>query len=56
MIEPDGVGQLPGAVSVALPAEVLRVIDGDTFEARVRVWPGFDIAIEVRRRGIDHRN
>lgn len=22
------------------PAEVLRVNDGDTFEARVHVWPG----------------
>jgi len=26
-------------------AEVLRVIDGDTFEARVHVWPGIDIDI-----------
>ena len=25
------------------PAEVLRVIDGDTFVARVHVWPGMDI-------------
>ena len=25
------------------PAEVLRVIDGDTFEARVHVWPGLDV-------------
>ncbi len=35
------------------PAEVLRVIDGDTFEARVRVWPGLDITTKVRLRGID---
>jgi endonuclease YncB( thermonuclease family) len=35
------------------PAEVLRVIDGDTFEARVRVWPGMDITTRVRLRGID---
>jgi endonuclease YncB( thermonuclease family) len=34
-------------------AEVLRVIDGDTFEARVRVWPGIDITTKVRLRGID---
>jgi micrococcal nuclease len=34
-------------------AEVLRVIDGDTFEARVRVWPGMDITTRVRLRGID---
>ena len=35
------------------PAEVLRVIDGDTFEARVRVWPGMDVTTRVRLRGID---
>lgn len=35
------------------PAEVLRVFDGDTFEARVRVWPGMDITTKVRLRGID---
>jgi endonuclease YncB( thermonuclease family) len=32
---------------------VLRVIDGDTFEARVHVWPGLDITTKVRLRGID---
>jgi endonuclease YncB( thermonuclease family) len=35
------------------PAEVLRAIDGDTFEARVRVWPGIDITTKIRLRGID---
>jgi len=35
------------------PAEVIRVLDGDTFEARVRVWPGMDITTKVRLRGID---
>jgi endonuclease YncB( thermonuclease family) len=35
------------------PAEVVRVIDGDTFEARVRVWPGLDVDTHVRLRGID---
>jgi len=35
------------------PAEVLRIIDGDTFEARVRVWPGLDVDTKVRLRGID---
>ena len=35
------------------PAEVLRVIDGDTFEARVRVWPGMDVTTRVRLRGVD---
>jgi endonuclease YncB( thermonuclease family) len=40
----------PGLV---YPAEVLRVIDGDTFEARVRVWPGLAVETKVRLRGID---
>jgi endonuclease YncB( thermonuclease family) len=35
------------------PADVLRVIDGDTFEARVHVWPGLDVTTKVRLRGID---
>jgi endonuclease YncB( thermonuclease family) len=37
----------------SLAADVLRVIDGDTFEARVHVWPGIDITTKVRLRGID---
>jgi endonuclease YncB( thermonuclease family) len=35
------------------PADVLRVIDGDTFAARVRVWPGLDVETKVRLRGVD---
>jgi len=35
------------------PAEVVRVIDGDTFEARVRIWPGMEVTTRVRLRGID---
>jgi endonuclease YncB( thermonuclease family) len=38
---------------LAHAAEVLRVIDGDTFEARVRLWPGLDVTTRVRLRGID---
>jgi endonuclease YncB( thermonuclease family) len=34
-------------------AEVLRVNDGDTFEARVHVWPGLQVTTKVRLRGID---
>jgi endonuclease YncB( thermonuclease family) len=51
---------LPGAApaprfdsSISYPAEVVRIIDGDTFEARVRVWPGLDVDTKVRLRGID---
>lgn len=39
--------------SIVYPAEVIRIIDGDTFEARVRVWPGLDVDTKVRLRGID---
>jgi endonuclease YncB( thermonuclease family) len=35
------------------PAEVMRVIDGDTFEARVHLWPGLDVTTRVRLRGVD---
>lgn len=38
---------------LAYPAEVIRVIDGDTFEARVRVWPGLGVSTKVRLRNID---
>lgn len=40
-------------LSVSHPAEVLRVIDGDTFEARVHFWPGLAITTKVRLRDID---
>jgi endonuclease YncB( thermonuclease family) len=43
----------PAAVHAGYPAEVLRVLDGDTFEARVRVWLGTDITTRVRLRGVD---
>jgi endonuclease YncB( thermonuclease family) len=33
--------------------DVLRVIDGDTFEARVHVWPSFDLTTRVRLRSVD---
>ena len=43
----------PVALSGSQPAQVLRVIDGDTFEARVRIWPGMDVTTLVRLRGVD---
>ena len=39
--------------NLVYPIEVMRIIDGDTFEARVRVWPGLDVDTHVRLRGID---
>ncbi len=43
----------PGQLDARHPAEVLRTIDGDTFEARVHLWPGLDKTTRVRLRGID---
>ena len=48
--------QAPNLVSALRsghPADVVRVIDGDTFVARVHIWPGMDITTRVRLRGID---
>jgi len=38
---------------LAYPAEVMRVIDGDTFEANVHIWPGLNLDTKVRLRDID---
>jgi hypothetical protein len=44
------------SVRTSHPAEVLRVLDGDTFEARVHLWPAwtspraFASAASTRRR------
>ena len=42
-----------GNPAVRHAIEVVRVIDGDTFEARVHLWPGLDMTTRVRLRGID---
>lgn len=42
-----------GNAAVRHAIEVVRVIDGDTFEARVHLWPGLDMTTRVRLRGID---
>lgn len=54
-------GAPPAALRSARPvgldprysAEVVHVIDGDTFEARVTIWPGVEVKTRVRLRGID---
>jgi endonuclease YncB( thermonuclease family) len=35
------------------PVDVIRTIDGDTFEAQVHLWPGLDLHTRVRLRGVD---
>ena len=50
---PAGVSAGISQARLVYPAEVVRVIDGDTFEARVQVWPGIAIDTKVRLRDID---
>lgn len=42
-----------GNPSVRHAVEVLRTIDGDTFDARVALWPGLELNTRIRLRGID---
>lgn len=48
-IHAQAVEPLPGPV----PADVVRVIDGDTVEVRARIWPGQYVETRVRLRGVD---
>jgi len=49
----DVIWQHAGAPDVRHPVDVIRTIDGDTFEARVHLPPGPDVTTRVRLRGID---
>jgi endonuclease YncB( thermonuclease family) len=51
--ETDVIWKRAGNPDVRHPVDVLRTIDGDTFEARVHLWPKFDMTARVRLRGID---
>ena len=42
-----------GNPGVRHPVDVVRTIDGDTFEARVHLEPGVDLTTRIRLRGID---
>jgi endonuclease YncB( thermonuclease family) len=42
-----------GNSGVRHPVDVIRTIDGDTFEARVHLEPGLDPTTRIRLRGID---
>ena len=57
---PVGAGRVAPATTAvaAAPRETSAPVrtahlDGDTFEARVHLWPGLDITTRVRLRGID---
>jgi endonuclease YncB( thermonuclease family) len=42
-----------GNPGVRHPVDIIRTIDGDTFEARVHLSPGLDLTTRVRLRGVD---
>lgn len=45
--------QRAGKPGIRHPVEVIRTVDGDTFDARVALWPGLELSTRVRLRGID---
>ncbi|KJC61954.1 nuclease [Bradyrhizobium sp. LTSPM299] len=49
----DAIWQRAGAPDARHPVDVIRTIDGDTFEARVHLSEGFNPITHVRLRGID---
>jgi endonuclease YncB( thermonuclease family) len=50
----EAAASMPAAAApLVYPVEVVRIIDGDTFEANVHVWPGLTIDTKVRLRDID---
>ena len=48
---PEDPASMP--LTTVYAADLVRVLDGDTFEARIHVWPGHDVTTRVRLRGID---
>lgn len=53
MQEFEAVWRQAGNLSQPHATDVIRTIDGDTFEARVQLAPGRDVTTRVRLRGID---
>lgn len=49
----DVIWQRAGTSDARLSIDVIRTIDGDTFEARVHLPQGEDVTARVRLRGID---
>jgi endonuclease YncB( thermonuclease family) len=49
----ETVWKTAGNSSVRHPVDVIRTIDGDTFEARVHLGSGLDLTTKVRLRAID---
>jgi micrococcal nuclease len=41
--------ELPGP----FPADVVKVVDGDTIAVKAQIWIGLELSVDVRIRGID---
>lgn len=46
-------GLAADSIAGPIPAEVVRVTDGDTVAVKARIWLGLEITVSVRIRGID---
>lgn len=53
LLLPFATAEAGETVAGPVEARVLRVIDGDSFVAEARVWPGHTVTVSVRIRGID---
>ena len=53
LADSEAVWRRAGSPDARHPVDVVRTIDGDTFEARVHLPPGPDLTTRVRLRGID---
>ena len=53
LIVPVGALGVSETIPGPIPAEVLRVLDGDTIVVRARIWLGQDIETRVRLLGVD---
>jgi len=51
--EAEAIWRRAGASGARHQVDVLYTVDGDTFGARVHLWPGLDMTTKVRLRGID---
>ena len=49
----SGVAQAKQVLKGPFPFELLEVIDGDTFRARVDIWLGQSVTVKVRLKGVD---
>ena len=53
LADSEAIWRQAGNSDVRHPVDVLRTIDGDTFEALIHLSPGRDLTTRVRLRGID---